>query len=658
MKEIKLIELHLKDFKGGTLSYIPDGDNSNVFGDNATGKTRLMDAFNWLLFGKDSLGRSDFEIKTLEKDGTAVTGIEHSVEGLLSFSDSKMFPTIRLKRIYKEIWTKKRGQAKETYTGNTTKYYIDGVPTKTKKEFTDRVAEIAGDEATFWLLTSPTVFPGLHWEKQRKLLMDICGDVPDESVIASDTALDPLRDILTDRTLEDHRKVIKARKTELNKAIGEIPTRIDEVHRGMPDVSGLDLGKIESDHTNTEEALADLNLKKQGIDTGGDIAGLSKELAIVCADMQKIVSDHSKAHNETMTSLNTVISGTKNKLNESNNELRGLEENIVLSEKAVERIEKDLEGIRAEWKRVNALEFQDTTETACAACGQDLPADKVEDARTVAKASFNKKKADDIKSIDATGHERKAEKENHLKKIEANKETCEAVLYGLDVITGTLEQLERDIEALATKEEAYNTMPAYADLKGKEATIEVKIATAKAGVSGDTESLQEEIDKLEETLKLLKEGRDSFDKRTSGEIRITELKGEEKTLATEFEKIEAELFLTEQFIKTKVEMLNEKINSNFEITRFKLFNTLVDGGVVDCCEITVDGVPFNSGLNSAAQTNAGLDVCKTLMGHYGLKAPVFVDNAESVSELVDMDTQVIRLVVSEPDKKLRIEKGG
>ena len=34
--------------------------------------------------------------------------------------------------------------------------------------------------------------------------------------------------------------------------------------------------------------------------------------------------------------------------------------------------------------------------------------------------------------------------------------------------------------------------------------------------------------------------------------------------------------------------------------------------------------------------------------------PIFVDNAESVTHLIDTDTQVIRLVVSEADKKLRL----
>ncbi|MNP21080.1 hypothetical protein D3C76_1136850 [compost metagenome] len=66
-------------------------------------------------------------------------------------------------------------------------------------------------------------------------------------------------------------------------------------------------------------------------------------------------------------------------------------------------------------------------------------------------------------------------------------------------------------------------------------------------------------------------------------------------------------------------------------------------------------MPFDGGLNSAARTNVGIDIINALSDHYGFSAPIFIDNAESVTQLVDTDAQVIRLVVSETDKQLRIE---
>ena len=49
-----------------------------------------------------------------------------------------------------------------------------------------------------------------------------------------------------------------------------------------------------------------------------------------------------------------------------------------------------------------------------------------------------------------------------------------------------------------------------------------------------------------------------------------------------------------------------------------------------------------------------MDVISTIAEHYGVKVPLVVDNAESVTSMLNIDTQVIRLVVSENDKELRV----
>lgn len=65
-------------------------------------------------------------------------------------------------------------------------------------------------------------------------------------------------------------------------------------------------------------------------------------------------------------------------------------------------------------------------------------------------------------------------------------------------------------------------------------------------------------------------------------------------------------------------------------------------------------MPYDS-LNGGARVNAGLDVIRTLQAHYDFTPPVFVDNAESVVDLLDTKGQMIRLVVSAADPTLRVE---
>jgi len=87
--------------------------------------------------------------------------------------------------------------------------------------------------------------------------------------------------------------------------------------------------------------------------------------------------------------------------------------------------------------------------------------------------------------------------------------------------------------------------------------------------------------------------------------------------------------------------------------KFKLFNTLVNGAIEDCCEALINGVPFSS-ANKASQINGGLDIINALCGHYGIEAPIFIDNRESVNDILPCDSQIINLFVTR-DTPLRIE---
>ncbi|MFS8541495.1 MAG: ATP-binding protein, partial [Tissierellales bacterium] len=199
MNEIKLLELTLRNFKGirqFTLS--PNGLNANVYGDNATGKTTLMDAFLWLLFDKDSQNSSNFNIKTLDQDGNVIHGLEHEVTAKLSI-DGKV---VELQKIYKEKWTKKRGEAERTLTGHITDYYINGVPKK-KTEYESYLNNII-DENTFRILTNPLYFnTSLHWKQRRALVMKICGEVDQEEIFKKNSKLIELKPLLIDKTIDD-----------------------------------------------------------------------------------------------------------------------------------------------------------------------------------------------------------------------------------------------------------------------------------------------------------------------------------------------------------------------------------------------------------------------------------------------------------------------
>jgi len=134
------------------------------------------------------------------------------------------------------------------------------------------------------------------------------------------------------------------------------------------------------------------------------------------------------------------------------------------------------------------------------------------------------------------------------------------------------------------------------------------------------------------------------------------LSDQERALSAEFEELERQLYLADQFVRTKVGMLELKINSRFKMARFKLFDEQINEGLREICVVTHNGIPYPS-MNNSARINIGLDICDNLSEHFGKQIPIWIDNKEAVSELLDTESQQIRLIVSAEDKALRIEHG-
>jgi len=135
--------------------------------------------------------------------------------------------------------------------------------------------------------------------------------------------------------------------------------------------------------------------------------------------------------------------------------------------------------------------------------------------------------------------------------------------------------------------------------------------------------------------------------------RIAELQREQRALALQLDEIDGTIDLCETFSQYKANLIENQVNSRFRLAKFRMFRRLVNGGLEDCCEITVDGVPY-SDLNNAMRVNVGLDCICALSKHFEVCVPLFIDNAESVTQLLDTPTQRIRLVVSAEDVKLRL----
>ena len=599
--QIKIKTLQLENFKGIKDLTIDFKDTTNIYGDNAVGKTTIFDAYSWLLWDKDSLNRKDFAIKPYDKNGDEAHNLESVVEGDFSFDDTDL----NLKKIYKEVWTKKRGSTQAEFTGHTTDYYINSVPVK-KKEYNERIESVLSED-NFNLLSNPLYFNQfLVKTERREILLSLIEDVKPEDIIAKNKDLEDLD--LETYTVDELKKIAKDSARKINKDIESIPARIDELDKSK--IHDIDFDALEFRKRSTLPAIKEIDEK---LADASKMAEGMTEITKKITALQKEKSDLTEKYQNKCFEINLK---NKNVLLEKEHDKLALEE----AKKNIEKLKDLVEKAREEWQEVHKEQYQG--DFKCPTCGQDLLPDQIE--KTM--ANFNKKKSEKLANIEEKAKDLKIKIEE-CEKLIAIYEVKEYKEEDLPTEPIKLQEIDKELDEAKTKLSDFS-------IDNKKDLLEKK------------DSLNADLEEINKKLSLQGQN-EKIDER------IKELEGQEKELAKAYEEQQRIIYLCEEYTKAYVDLVSDKINDSFDLVKFKLFENQINGGITETCEATFKGVPY-SDLNNAAKINAGLDVINSLSDKLDLKVPIFIDNAESVNELIKTDTQLVRLVVSK-DKELRIE---
>lgn len=646
---MKLLSESLRNFKG-IKNFTLDtqgGCNVDILGDNATGKTSIYDGFVWLLFDKDSNNRKDFEIKTLSAQGEALHGLEHAVEGVFDLGPKN----ITLAKVYSEQWTRKRGSAEKTFTGHTSEYFVDSVPVK-KNEYEKIIAQII-DEDKFRLLTNPAYFnEHLSWQERRKKLLDVCGDLTDAEVIASDASLSKLPKILNGRALDDHKKVIATRRAKINDELKKIPIRIDEAQRALPDINDISCSQLQTDIESLKGQIQEKQQELTRIESGGGIAEKQIRLRQIEGELLQIKNEVGGKTSEQIMVKNRELNQLNTDIVKAESEVGGKQSALDSKQRMLKQAEENIEKARSSWYEVDRRQLDYVPSENCPTCGQHLPEDQIEAAHKKALTKFNQVKSSELENITNEGKDLANKKDvlvNEIQTLTADIETLSAELPRMyDQATGLLILIEK----LNKDSNVYVEYPAYIAKLNEKRAVEDAIAQLQQDNSQAKAEVIDVLNDLDASLQYFQSQLAKIDQVEQGNARIKELEEQEKELAAEYEKLEGELYLAEQFTRAKVKLMDEKISSKFRLAHFKMFNVLVNGGLEDCCETTYNGVPYSS-LNAGHKIIVGLDIIRTLSEYYNFTAPIFVDNAESVTALPEMDAQIIRLIKPEitPENK-------
>lgn len=639
MRKIILRNITLLNFKGiRNMTIEFDEKSTDIRGYNGTGKTTIFDAFTWLLFGKDSQDRKDFNIKTLDANNQPIERIPHEVTACLLVNGEE----IKLKKCYNEVWTKKRGSAVETFNGHSVECFYNDVPCSAT-EYNKKIAEIC-DEQVFKLITNPLYFTAQKKDTQRTMLFRMAGEVTTADIIESNPEFSDIVAMMGNKTVDELRREIQAKKRKIKDGIDTIPARIDERKRDMPEAQ--DWAKLEADIADMERQLTDVNTQ---------IADISKAYN----EQTKQKQDIARLLSETKITITAKEYALKDSLLAEYNEGKREHNNSTIRVASIsyerrckviesQRISQELSALKQrrellleEWKEIKGRELVfDEHVFVCPTCKRPLDDSDIEIQKEQMTIDFNASKARMLEDNKANGLAVKAS-------IEAKEKDLAAIndyIFQLDneLARITASNIYREEPVMPDVTPIINSDRDIISLRNKAADLQNQLDNEISAPS--TAELNDKRFIIEENIRTTKMWLADRERIAANNKRIAELEKEYSESQCHLAELEGLEYRLQQFSKARIEQMEGRINGMFDIVRFKMFEQQINGGEIDTCEATVGGVPF-ADLNSAMKINAGLDIINAFCKANDVEAPIFIDNRESVCELTPVGSQVVNLIV-------------
>lgn len=651
--------IRLENFKGvKNATYQFDGKNVSVMGANATGKTTIADSLWWILFNKDSAGNEKFSIRPLDKGGKQIDNVKICVSAVLDIDGKEM----ELKKVQKQNWVKKRGTSETVLQGNVNSYEVDGYP-KSEKEYKECVAVIVGEDL-FKILTSPTYFPNMKWQEQREILMRFATDISDVELAGQDKRFaDLIGELEKAPSTDDIKKKYQKALTEWKKKQAELPVRIDEAKKQKVDI---DVAELELQKNALNEKITKNKAKQEDISKEFEAQQKASDGVI---ELQMELNSLQQKANENLDNkrreIRRELDDLDFKMKEIKHQIRLNKQDIQAAEDSIKSNEVRIQTEYGKWadydKELKAVEKYEMDENSlvCSMCGQEFPVEKKKEL----VSDFDEKKR---KKIEQLKNDKSAtEKRGSELRADIDKDKEE-----IEQLKATLKENEDEeinlAESIKGLEKFLEEVPQFVDISDRPEVQEIQrqIAEKEAAMNkgnsaeeirqqlkDEAEELQKQMDAVKEQFVLVKISNEADE-------RIAELQKEQREVAQKVADQEKMLYLLEEFIRYKMDSVSETINRKLDGICVKLFERQINQGIKECCELTYNGVPYQS-LNSGHRIVAGLKIIKALQEHYNVYLPVFTDNAESVNafNLPEMDCQMITLTVSD-DKELKIEMEG
>lgn len=651
---IELQSLELRNFKGATHLRVNFTRRTNIRAKNGGFKSTLNDAFTWLLFGKNAADETVFNVKTHDCNGNTIPRLEHEVMGILKIDQRQ----IELRKVLKEDWVKPRGQVDEVLKGNTTSYYIDGVE-KQQKEYQAFVESIISADR-FKLLTNPFYFNRLEWKKRRDMLLQIAV-IPTDRELAEQNGLTGLLDELEQerKSAEEKRLQLASKRSKINEELKQIPARLDENQRQTPVKPDATRTMISQwlEQAKSEIIRLDEQLKDSSLSIQPQIDKRTKALkdqAQIKEQMESMRVNARAIDQQQVVKAQERPQAIKNRLWLINSKhvqlldnIRSLEQSIDLNNRQIESEKSMVDDLRAKWNEINEKLFM-PEDNSCPSCGADIQHQKRPVAPSVEaqRDKFNEWKNNESQRIFDMANQQKeliatGEKTNviYQQNIDAFKVELNTLQQEKEQLEKELAQLQSDTTERVSAEQMLESAREYMQLK--EAFVSIVIPEV---IPPDTSEIEAKKREVLSFISQYEKALQTYEQIDKLQARREEIMERNRVLSQELADCQQKEDQLYRFEKLRMQAVEDSVNRLFVLCKFRMYERNYSGSEEPACTCLVDGVPFGD-ANTAGQYNAGLEIIRVFSAALDSYAPIWIDNRERVTEILNCDTQMINLYV-------------
>ena len=637
MKEIKIKTLELSNWRAQNKKITFSG-RTVISGRNRSGKSTTKDALLWLLTGYDSEDRYNYQLFDTTVEATKENSVPAYVEGVFDIDGMEY----TLKRMAEMGWSRPRGS--DTYVKKTTddySFFRDGVALSSG-EYTRFVESVFGPVQYLKFILNINYYMLLDWKALRTAFSEVIGEVNDSDYTGDYTEISQL--LATYKSLDVIKEYLKQRRTPLRDSVGtaerkgSLSIEIETMRDNLPDVSEADRARERCIEIETMM----LSIDKEMAGAADALQPYVERRRKETADIMKMRDDLSRREQEYEQSFRNAITDIDREIHNVNaenylnrNQQERDKQDIAANERRLEKLALDIKRLQDRRKmlleeNLRCLE-QEFSGDKCSYCGQELPADMLEDARRL----FEAEKEREHQEIVARGKRNNMEMERIKKEMEdISKMNGELAAKGYPSAKDTA-GLDRQKQELLGSHVPFRETEEYAIITKRIQQAEESLTEIP---EADTSALRKKKEALLAEYRACSEKAGMISERDRMERRIADKEQDLKRSAVELAQIEGQLAKAEEMEREKAEIVRTRVKKFFSWCDVQMEQRQKNGGTAPACNIILEGVPSQVS-NTASKMLIGIDISNAFCRYLDTSLPMIVDNMESMDDGYDMNPE-------------------